>query len=463
MSEQSRIFLHTHSNLFWGHQQWQAGDFLATTSSFISQLEDFGVGHADKVVYAIDKHPFSFLWCELALSQIDCLLIPCNFQYTQKGFFEIKKHICPSYILTDSRTLALWISKTDNSCITHLIEAPDGTKLHLLKLPDQNTRQKNELTGTILMSSGTSHYRRYSLQSSQNFRTSIEAFSSTSIFEKRKDYLNLLPLYFSGGRKVFYSCLKNNIHIHFPPNEQTDDFCDITSGTPNLLESFISHKKNIQNVRFICGGAPLSNKLIELACTKQVEVYNVYGLSETSSIASFNTPQHHKLGTVGKLCTLNEYKIQDKTLRIKGPSVCAFQFIDGEAKQVLEDGWLDSRDIATIDDDGYLILQGRIDDEIKMGNGMFINLATIHKILEKYFTDFSFFIQADTQNRLILYIPDLKIHHAQELSQRCTTVNQQEIFKIHALCFFKISPANGIPFSKQIIVNSDDIRQYIEI
>ena len=52
-------------------------------------------------------------------------------------------------------------------------------------------------------------------------------------------------------------------------------------------------------------------------------------------------------------------------------------------KRLNKDGWFLTRDIGTIDRDGYLVYQGRMDDVINY-NGLLVHPSEIEAKLDKY-------------------------------------------------------------------------------
>jgi len=110
-----------------------------------------------------------------------------------------------------------------------------------------------------------------------------------------------------------------------------------------------------------CGGAPTDSQLIKRLYYKGVTIYEGYGLSENSSVVTWNTPEHFRIGTVGKPLQHVEVKIgRDGELLIRGKSLCdGYETLDPTSCAIDQAGWLRTGDLATIDSDGYVTITGR--------------------------------------------------------------------------------------------------------
>src|SRR6202008_4262625 len=74
-----------------------------------------------------------------------------------------------------------------------------------------------------------------------------------------------------------------------------------------------------QRQRFASGGGPLATELAEFFWSIGVEVYQGYGLTETSPIVSSNNMEMNKVGTVGRPIPNVEVKIApDGEVLVKG-------------------------------------------------------------------------------------------------------------------------------------------------
>ena len=125
---------------------------------------------------------------------------------------------------------------------------------------------------------------------------------------------------------------------------------------------------------FISGGAPLGKELAEWYADIGIPIHEGYGLTETSPVIAVNTPQAHKIGTVGKPLANVEVRIADDgEVLVRGPSVFkGYWNRQEETKAAFVDGWFKTGDIGDIDSDGYLSITDRKKDLIKTSGGKFI-------------------------------------------------------------------------------------------
>lgn len=150
-------------------------------------------------------------------------------------------------------------------------------------------------------------------------------------------------------------------------------------------------------------GLPLVRRALELL--PGVGFVNAYGLTETSSTIAVLTPDDHRaaqgasdaavarrLGSVGRPVPSIEVQIRDESGAVLGPGETGELFVRGEqvsgrytgiGSVLDENGWFPTRDIAMLDEDGYLFIGGRSDDTIIRG-GENIAPAELEEVLVEH-------------------------------------------------------------------------------
>ncbi len=121
----------------------------------------------------------------------------------------------------------------------------------------------------------------------------------------------------------------------------------------------------------ISGAAPIGVDILRFFHAAGVPVNEGYGMSETAAIGTVNTPDHVRIGTVGRTVPEAEVRIADDgEILMRGPQLFSGYWNNPEATaETIIDGWLHSGDLGSIDDDGYLSITGRKKDIIITAGG----------------------------------------------------------------------------------------------
>ena len=122
---------------------------------------------------------------------------------------------------------------------------------------------------------------------------------------------------------------------------------------------------------FICGGAALAAEHHEYFIRQGTPVWEGYGLTEAAPVVALTAAGVVRRNTVGRAVPGTELRlVEDGELLVKGPQVMAGYWQDPTAtREVLCNGWLHTGDLATIDDDGFVSLQGRKKEFIALASG----------------------------------------------------------------------------------------------
>ena len=142
------------------------------------------------------------------------------------------------------------------------------------------------------------------------------------------------------------------------------------------------------------GGAAISKEVAEFIDNAGITVYEGYGLSETSPVATANYPGNQRIGSVGKPIPGVEIIIDTNAvggemgdqgeILIKGPNIMKgyHNLPEKTAEVIREDRAFRSGDLGRVDSDGYLYITGRIKEQYKLENGKYVVPAPLEEQLK---------------------------------------------------------------------------------
>ncbi|WP_405756434.1 AMP-dependent synthetase/ligase [Streptomyces sp. NBC_00073] len=124
-------------------------------------------------------------------------------------------------------------------------------------------------------------------------------------------------------------------------------------------------------VRYVLsGGSPLGRRLAAFYTGAGIEVFEGYGLTETTGASTVTPPQQPRLGTVGWPLPGTAVRIaEDGEVLLRGRHVFAGYWNSATYEVVGGGGWLTTGDIGELDGEGYLTITGRKKDLIITSGG----------------------------------------------------------------------------------------------
>nr|CRH04532.1 putative AMP-dependent synthetase and ligase [Candidatus Magnetococcus massalia] len=268
-----------------------------------------------------------------------------------------------------------------------------------------------------LFTSGSEGQAKGVVLSHRNLLANIHQIRSAVTLHRHDRYLNTLPMFHAFGLTVGTLVpLIEGFSLHQHPSPLTHHtICHlgrswrptIMAGTDTFLHNYArsAEEGDFSTIRFLFAGAePLRPRTTELWREKfGVPVYQGYGTTECAPALSCNTPGANKPESVGRLFGGIESRLipvegleEGGRLQVKGPNVmrgylmpdtpghparCQFpRSADGEV------GWYDTGDIVTLDEAGFIIIDGRAKRFAKIGGEM-VSLALVERLAEQLWPD----------------------------------------------------------------------------
>ncbi|MBS1118570.1 MAG: fadD2, partial [Deltaproteobacteria bacterium] len=171
----------------------------------------------------------------------------------------------------------------------------------------------------------------------------------------------------------------------------------------------------------LSASATLSLDVAEFIDGLGIEVYEGYGLTETSPVVSANRPGARKLGSIGRAIPGVTIRIDETRgsvpghgeIVVYGPNVMKGYHARPEdnAKAFTADGGLRTGDVGFLDTDGYLFITGRIKEQYKLENGKYVMPTPLEEqlALSPYVTQVMLYGQDRPYNVALVALDSAKI------------------------------------------------------
>jgi long-subunit acyl-CoA synthetase (AMP-forming) len=135
----------------------------------------------------------------------------------------------------------------------------------------------------------------------------------------------------------------------------------------------------------IVGAAPCPPEVIRFWHALGVNLGEVYGMSETTGVATINPPDAVRIGTVGPPLPGVEVRLADSgEVLVRGPNVMpGYRNLPEKTAEAIDpEGWLHTGDVGAFDDAGYLKIVDRIKEIIISAAGKNMSPANIEAVLK---------------------------------------------------------------------------------
>ena len=215
-------------------------------------------------------------------------------------------------------------------------------------------------------------------------------------------FFNALPFFHSFGlvggilapllRGIYVFNYPSPLHYRIVPTMVYEKNCTILLGTNTFLNGYArkAHPYDLQSVRFLIAGAEkVQTATFETYARKfGVRIHEGYGATECGPVVCVNTKMDPNTATAGRILPGIEWRLEPVEgvteggrLFVKTPArMKGYLNPDANAKFQALDGWYDTGDIASVDDDGYVTVLGRLKRFAKV-SGEMVSLTAVEDAL----------------------------------------------------------------------------------
>jgi o-succinylbenzoate---CoA ligase len=186
-------------------------------------------------------------------------------------------------------------------------------------------------------------------------------------------WLHSLPLYHVGGLSILFRCLLAGATIALPQpgNPLSEAIASFGATHVSLVSTQLSRLlregTDLGGLKAVLlGGGPIPPPLVDEALARGLPVHTSYGLTEMASQVTTTPPgaSLEELRTAGRVLPNREVSISEgEEILVRGATLFA-GYVEAEEldRPLDEGGWFHTRDLGTLDENGYLRVRGRIDN-----------------------------------------------------------------------------------------------------
>ena len=326
---------------------------------------------------------------------------PVNYRLTDERLQALVDRLAPAVVVADDEVLARLgdVGGGEPLAPSALVNPPDP--LDSPSTDDPETDPDD--VAVVLFTSGTTGDPKAALLRHRHLTAYVlETVEPFSAGEEEAALVSVPPYHVAGIAAVLTSVYGGRRLVYLPQFDATEwvrlvreEAITHAMVVPTMLRRIVEVIEDdgeaLPSLRHLAyGGGRMPAEVIEVALRllPDVDFVNAYGLTETSSTVAVLGPEDHRaavgsgdptarerLGSVGRPLPTVQVEVRGADgasllagehgeIWIRGDQV-AGEYRDEGSRLV--DGWFPTRDAGHLDDDGYLFVEGRVDDVIVRG------------------------------------------------------------------------------------------------
>lgn len=383
-------------------------------------LASAGVNPGDRVALCL-MNSVEFIESFLAIAKMGGVVVPLNWRLVADELEFIIKDSGAQTLLYGQEfqsVIADLQGRGDKTDVVRWIESGDVERRldfseHYDAFRHQGAVSEPQLGATgddllfIMYTSGTTGLPKGVVHSHTTVFWAILTFEASCDLRDGDRYLVALPLFHVGALTPValnvYRGVTSVVMREFDPARAwaliKDENITTTLLVPAMLNFMIqvpADQIHAEQLRWIqSGAAPVPVSLIEQYAGMQIEIHQIYGLTESCGPACVIGADNalKKVGSTGKAFFHTEVRVVDEDgsdvtpgeqgeVWVRGGHIMLeyWHRPDATSDTITQDRWLRTGDVATVDDEGFVFIQDRIKDMIISG-GENVYPAEIENVL----------------------------------------------------------------------------------
>ena len=338
----------------------------------------------------------------LAATRAGLPFAPLNYRLTDETLRNVLERLAPAVLVADDDMLdrTAGVDGLDRVSAKEFLDAassePEGEQQELPEL-------EGDEVAVLLFTSGTTgepktavlrhrHLASYVLNTVEFVGAAEDEAQLVSVPAYHiAGVASVLSSVFAGRRVVYLPAFNPSDWVDLARREQVTQAMVVPTMLDRILGVTERDGAGLPSLRHLSyGGGRAPAQLVERAMRllPGVDLVNAYGLTETSSTIAALTPQDHReclasedpsarlrLGSVGRALPSVELQIRNADGKVLAPGERGEIHVRGEqvageyaTGSLLDDeGWFATKDAGWLDEEGFLFLDGRLDDVIVRG------------------------------------------------------------------------------------------------
>jgi acyl-CoA synthetase (AMP-forming)/AMP-acid ligase II len=418
--------------LVFGSTRRTYGELLSRVRRLAASLRDIGIGKGDAVA-VLSTNSDAYVETYYAVATLGAVFVPLNYRAKPAEL---------EYMVGAAKAKAMFVAERYAEVLESLLPklptvatvvgydaARDGWLRYEHLLENQEELEDAEVdegdVSILMYTSGTTSLPKGVLLTHGDFTAYVTNTAELADGSDRGTALVAVPFYHIAGTAQMMTTIWSGRRLVILPQFDAAQWLATVARervthamvVPTMLKQIVDRPDFEQYdlsslVTLSYGGAPMPLPVIRRAIErfpKSVGFVNAYGQTETTSTLTILGPEDHRLegsreevekklrrlSSIGKPLPDVEFRVVDEAgndvppgeigeLAIRTPRVMkGYATAEGAAMSPLEGGWLRTRDMGWIDEDGYIYLAGRKDDMIIRG-GENIAPAEVEAVLQSH-------------------------------------------------------------------------------